>query len=47
MFMAVGHPVQKLRRDSYSFLNIDGVQSGKWRALKVNEISRLKRQIEK
>ena len=47
MFMAVGHPVQKLRRDSYSFLNIDGVQPGKWRSLKVNEVNRLKRQIER
>ncbi|KRN93441.1 pseudouridine synthase [Pediococcus stilesii] len=46
MFMAIGHPVAKLRRDSYSFLTIDGVQSGKWRALKVNEVNRLKRQIE-
>lgn len=46
MFMAIGHPVIKLRRDSYSFLTTDGVQPGKWRALKVNEVNRLKRQIE-
>ncbi|KAF0370395.1 pseudouridine synthase [Pediococcus acidilactici] len=43
MFMAVGHPVQKLHRNSYSFLSIDDVQSGKWRALKLSEVKRLKR----
>ncbi|GEP18674.1 pseudouridine synthase [Pediococcus argentinicus] len=45
MFQAIGHPVMKLKRESYGFLNTDGLQPGKWRALKVSEVNRLKQQF--
>lgn len=42
MFEAVGHPVQKLTREVYGNLSIDGLQSGEWRELKNFEIQQLK-----
>lgn len=45
MFQAIGHPVMKLKRESYGFLNTDGLQPGKWRTLKVSEVNRLKQQF--
>ena len=45
MFQAIGHPVMKLKRESYGFLNTDGLQPGKWRALKASEVNRVKQQF--
>ncbi|AEV95170.1 pseudouridine synthase [Pediococcus claussenii] len=45
MFQVINKPVMKLKRESYGFLNLDGIQPGKWRALKLNEVNRLKQQV--
>lgn len=41
MFKAINHPVKKLKRESYSFLNLRGLQSGEFRPLKKIEVERL------
>ena len=41
MFEKIDHPVIKLKREKYGFLTLDGLQSGEWRSLKLNEITRL------
>lgn len=43
MFKAVDHPVIKLHRETYGFLNLQGVQSGEFRALKPEEVQRLQK----
>lgn len=43
MFKAVDHPVIKLHRETYGFLNLQGVQAGEFRALKPDELQRLKK----
>lgn len=43
MFEAVGHPVQKLKRESYSFLTLDGLQVGQARELTAFEVDKLKK----
>lgn len=42
MFEAVGHPVQKLTREAYGNLNLNGLSSGDWRELKHFEIQQLR-----
>ena len=43
MLGAVGHPVIKLHRESYGFLNLQGVQPGDYRELRPEEVKRLNR----
>lgn len=43
MLAAVGHPVIKLHRESYGFLNLQGVQPGDYRELHPEEVKRLNR----
>ncbi|MCP9332199.1 pseudouridine synthase [Lentilactobacillus hilgardii] len=43
MFLALGHPVEKLSRQSYGFLNLDGLQPGDYRRLKPHEVEELKK----
>lgn len=42
MLEAVGHWVIKLHRETYGFLNLQGLQSGDFRELRPEEINRLK-----
>lgn len=42
MFDAVGHHVEKLSRESYGFLTLDGLVSGKYRDLTRQEVAELK-----
>ncbi|MFL2099959.1 pseudouridine synthase [Desemzia sp. FAM 23991] len=42
MFEAVGHPVQKLTREAYGNLNLNGLNSGDWRELKHFEVQQLR-----
>jgi len=41
MFEAVGHPVKRLRRDRFAFLDANGVEQGKFRHLTKNEVREL------
>lgn len=43
MCMAVGHPVQKLKRVEFAGLTCEGLDAGAWRFLTAAEVSRLKR----
>ena len=43
MLAAVGHPVIKLHRESYGFLNLQGVQPGDYRELRPEVVKRLNR----
>lgn len=43
MLAVVGHPVIKLHRESYGFLNLQGVQPGDYRELRPEEVKRLNR----
>ncbi|MFD1125891.1 pseudouridine synthase [Lentilactobacillus raoultii] len=43
MFLALGHPVEKLSRQSYGFLNLKGLQPGEYRKLKPHEVEELKK----
>ena len=43
MLAAVGHPVIKLHRESYGFLNLQGVRPGDYRELRPEEVKRLNR----
>ena len=42
MFDAVGHKVEKLARENYGFLTLDGLVSGKYRDLTRQEVAQLK-----
>ncbi|MFQ9705819.1 MAG: pseudouridine synthase [Limosilactobacillus pontis] len=42
MFEAIGHPVIKLHRETYGFLNLRGLQSGEFRELRPEEVTKLK-----
>ncbi|WP_311406962.1 pseudouridine synthase [Liquorilactobacillus uvarum] len=42
MLAAIGYPVEKLRRESYGFLTLQGLTSGEYRSLTREEIDRLK-----
>ena len=41
MFEAIGHEVLKLKRESISFLTLDGVKSGSYRELSIKEVKKL------
>ena len=43
MFEAVGHPVKRLRRDRFAFLDVNGVEQGRFRYLSKNEVKELRR----
>jgi len=43
MFEAVGHPVKRLRRDRFAFLDSNGIEQGKFRHLSKNEVKELLR----
>ncbi|GAY73053.1 pseudouridine synthase [Lentilactobacillus kosonis] len=43
MFDVVGHPVQKLSRTDYGFLNLNGLTPGEYRRLKPHEVEQLKK----
>ena len=42
MFEAVGHPVMKLKRERYGFLDLGHLQPSEWRELTAFEVSKLK-----
>jgi 23S rRNA pseudouridine2605 synthase len=42
MLAAVGHPVQRLHREAYADLTLDGLAPGEWRELTRAEIDRLR-----
>ncbi|WP_096188578.1 pseudouridine synthase [Evansella halocellulosilytica] len=42
MFEAVGHPVIKLKREQYGFLNLQGLNAGEYRELKPHEVKQLR-----
>ena len=42
MFDYVGSPVSLLKRVEFAFLNVDDLQVGEYRALKEDEIQKLK-----
>lgn len=44
MFMAVGLPVTRLKRESFGFLTLDKVPMGSWRPLKRHEVQQLKQE---
>jgi len=41
MFAAVGHPVSKLRRESFATISLRGLERGQFRALTAEEVRRL------
>lgn len=43
MFEAVGHPVKRLRRDRFAFLDTNGVEQGRYRNLSNSEVKELLR----
>ena len=43
MFEAVGHPVKRLRRDRFAFLDVNGVEQGRFRHLSKSEVKDLLR----
>jgi 23S rRNA pseudouridine2605 synthase len=42
MFEAIGHPVVKLRRERYGFLNLNGLKAGEARELTAHEVKQLR-----
>lgn len=42
MFEAIGHPVLKLKRESYAFLHLKGLNAGEYRELKPHEVKQLR-----
>lgn len=42
MFEAVGHPVEKLKRERFAFLHLHGLNAGEYRELKPFEVKQLK-----
>jgi len=45
MFLAIGHPVLKLKRISYGGITIKGLKPGEWRYLTENEIEILNKKV--
>ena len=41
MFEAIGYHVEKLKREKYAFLTLDGLKSGEYRSLSVKEVKKL------
>lgn len=46
MFEAIGHPVIKLKREAFAFLNMDKMQAGDWRYLTSFEVDKLRKMSE-
>ena len=46
MFEAIGHPVIKLKREAFAFLNLDKMQAGDWRYLTSFEVDKLRKMSE-
>ncbi|MBF0780571.1 MULTISPECIES: pseudouridine synthase [unclassified Granulicatella] len=44
MLMGVGLPVMKLKRERFGFLTLENLAAGQWRALKKNEVSKLRQE---
>lgn len=44
MFEAIGHPVMKLKRERYSFLDVKGLNPGEFRELTPHEVKQLRNQ---
>jgi 23S rRNA pseudouridine2605 synthase len=42
MLEAVGHPVRRLHRSTYAGLTLQGLDPGKWRSLRPEEVARLR-----
>ncbi|OLN23271.1 pseudouridine synthase [Domibacillus antri] len=42
MFEAIGHPVQKLRRDRFAHLTLHGLNAGEYRELTTHEVKQLR-----
>ncbi len=42
MMEGLGYPVEKLKRESYGLLNLDGLQPGKYRALTPKEVKQMR-----
>ncbi|AVQ99273.1 pseudouridine synthase [Oceanobacillus sp. M65] len=42
MMESLGYPVEKLKRESYGLLNLDGLQPGKYRALTPKEVKQMR-----
>ncbi|HZG73168.1 MAG TPA: pseudouridine synthase [Chondromyces sp.] len=42
MFEAIGHQVQKLRRERFAFLTLSGLNAGEWRELTPHEVKQLR-----
>lgn len=47
MFKSVGYKVIKLKRESISFLTLDGIKSGKYRELSIKEVKKLYADLKK
>jgi pseudouridine synthase len=47
MFEAINYPVIKLRRESFSFLTLDGLASGEYRELSIKEVKTLYSEVSK
>ncbi|KRM89699.1 pseudouridine synthase [Liquorilactobacillus vini] len=45
MFAAIGHPVIKLKRQNYSFLDLAGLMPGQYRQLSHQEVEQLKKLV--
>ncbi len=41
IFESVGHPVKKLKRESYAFLTLGNLKSGEYRELSIKEVKKL------
>ncbi len=42
MLEAIGHPVMKLKREQYGFLNLHGLNAGESRELTLHEVKHLR-----
>nr|WP_246596316.1 pseudouridine synthase [Bacillus alkalicola] len=42
MFEAIGHPVMKLKREQYGFLQLKGLNAGEFRELKPHEVKKMR-----
>jgi len=42
MFLEIGHPVIRLHRSAYAFLDLEGMAPAQWRPLLPEEIKRLR-----
>ena len=38
---SINHPVLKLKRDSYAFLDLEGLKVGEYRSLSIKEVKKL------